>query len=85
MVGQSLRAASVPMFGAWDERDPKSGEGFTVIFNKVKEEKQIAASTFPPVPAQPINQPNNQETNTKSKVCLFYTSKLKIWNWSPNI
>jgi hypothetical protein len=41
---QHHRVASVPKFGAWDELDPKSGEGFTVIFNKVKEEKQIAAS-----------------------------------------
>ncbi|KAF8369802.1 hypothetical protein HHK36_032163 [Tetracentron sinense] len=46
------RAASVPKFGAWDETDPKSGEGFTIIFNKVKEEKQIGAANFPTVPPQ---------------------------------
>ncbi|KAK8517264.1 hypothetical protein V6N12_032460 [Hibiscus sabdariffa] len=33
------RTTSVPKFGEWDETDPTSGEGFTVIFNKVKEEK----------------------------------------------
>ncbi|XP_059636582.1 RPM1-interacting protein 4-like [Cornus florida] len=43
-VENTRRSAAVPKFGAWDESDPKSGEGFTFIFNKVKEEKQIAAA-----------------------------------------
>ncbi|KAL5773931.1 hypothetical protein ACOSP7_011488 [Xanthoceras sorbifolium] len=45
----SLRqpTASVPKFGAWDDTDPTSGEGFTVILNKVKEEKEIASAKFP--------------------------------------
>ncbi|XP_019259819.1 PREDICTED: RPM1-interacting protein 4-like [Nicotiana attenuata] len=65
-------SASVPKFGAWDEKDPKSGEGFTVIFNKVKEEKQIAAAKFPIVQPQP-NMPSSHKRNTKSKMfcCLF--------------
>ncbi|RVW45866.1 RPM1-interacting protein 4 [Vitis vinifera] len=44
------RVASVPKFGAWDETDPTSGEGFTVIFNKVKQERQVAATMLPRVP-----------------------------------
>ncbi|XP_060186165.1 RPM1-interacting protein 4-like [Lycium barbarum] len=67
-------AASVPKFGAWDEKDPKSGEGFTVIFNKVKEEKHIAASKFPMVqPHSSMPSSHNQKRNAKSKVfcCLF--------------
>ncbi|XP_074359340.1 RPM1-interacting protein 4-like [Apium graveolens] len=69
----STRSASVPMFGQWDERDPTSGDGFTVIFNKVKEEKQIAASKFPAVPNQPTNLPKTQTKDAKSKrcCCLF--------------
>nr|XP_033517534.1 RPM1-interacting protein 4-like isoform X2 [Nicotiana tomentosiformis] len=65
-------SASVPKFGAWDEKDPKSGEGFTVIFNKVKEEKQIAAAKFPIVQPQP-NMPSSHKRNAKSKMfcCLF--------------
>ncbi|EYU27755.1 hypothetical protein MIMGU_mgv1a017691mg, partial [Erythranthe guttata] len=47
-IRQSVKSVSVPKFGEWDEKDPRSAEGFTVIFNKVKEEKQIAASKFPP-------------------------------------
>ncbi|XP_028126346.1 RPM1-interacting protein 4-like isoform X1 [Camellia sinensis] len=63
-------AASVPKFGAWDERDPKSGEGFTVIFDKVKQEKHIAAAKVPTMPPPPSNYMNSQKKNTRSKVCI---------------
>ncbi|KAL4628225.1 hypothetical protein ACB092_05G221600 [Castanea dentata] len=66
------RTASVPKFGAWDELDPKSGEGFTAIFNKVKEEKQIASSQFPNVSPQPSYYPSAQEhgrSSSRSKIC----------------
>ncbi|MCD7453709.1 hypothetical protein HAX54_021900 [Datura stramonium] len=66
-------AASVPKFGAWDEKDPTSGEGFTVIFNKVKEEKHIAAAKFPIVqPHSSMPSSHNHKRNAKSKVfcCL---------------
>nr|XP_027088814.1 RPM1-interacting protein 4-like isoform X1 [Coffea arabica] len=69
----SYNSASVPKFGAWDERDPRSGEGFTVIFNKVKEEKRIAASKF--APAQQPQSSNNAESHkrdAKSKVCNLF-------------
>ncbi|KAJ4830653.1 hypothetical protein Tsubulata_033949, partial [Turnera subulata] len=49
------RTASVPKFGAWDETDPKSGDGFTVIFDRVKQEKQIASTTLPTPTTHPIN------------------------------
>ncbi|OVA01116.1 Pathogenic type III effector avirulence factor Avr cleavage site [Macleaya cordata] len=62
------KAASVPKFGAWDETDPKSGEGFTIIFNKVKEEKQIAATKFPPIPSEPPNY-SKASSSSKSKRC----------------
>ncbi|CAK9181702.1 unnamed protein product [Ilex paraguariensis] len=63
----SCRSASVPKFGAWDEQDPQSAEGFTVIFNKVKEEKHIAAAKLP-IPPQPSNYSNNEKKQTGSKV-----------------
>ena len=34
------RGSAVPKFGEWDEKDPSTGEGFTDIFDKVREEKQ---------------------------------------------
>lgn len=66
------------MFGQWDERDPTSGDGFTVIFNKVKEEKQIAASKFPVVPNQPTNLPNTKTKDARSKVFILFT--IHIWS-----
>ncbi|KAL2467108.1 RPM1-interacting protein 4 [Abeliophyllum distichum] len=66
----SYRSASVPKFGEWDEKDPHSGDGFTVIFNKVKEEKQLAAAKFPPAPLQTANTyPTSPNMNTRSKKC----------------
>ncbi|XP_034915269.1 RPM1-interacting protein 4 isoform X1 [Populus alba] len=71
------RAASIPKFGAWDDTDPKSGEGFTVVFNRVKEEKQIASKTFPSVPIQPVNrqitsQRNQGSSSSLSKFCCCF-------------
>lgn len=73
------RAASVPKFGAWDETDPTSGEGFTVIFNKVKEEKQIASTQFPVMPEQTSNHSDGQRSNEGSwfgsKICCCLFSR----------
>uniref|UniRef100_A0A0D9W1D3 RIN4 pathogenic type III effector avirulence factor Avr cleavage site domain-containing protein n=1 Tax=Leersia perrieri TaxID=77586 RepID=A0A0D9W1D3_9ORYZ len=38
--GGPERGSAVPKFGEWDEKDPSTGEGFTDIFEKVREEKQ---------------------------------------------
>lgn len=74
MGWQHHRAASVPNFGAWDETDPKSGEGFTAIFNKVKEEKQIASAAFATVPPQTRNywdgQRNHGSSSSRTKVSV---------------
>lgn len=70
---QSCRSVSVPKFGEWDEKDPRLAEGFTVIFNKVKEEKHIAASKFPPVPLQTVN--NNYPTNQKKETKKVHTHR----------
>ncbi|XP_044460526.1 RPM1-interacting protein 4-like [Mangifera indica] len=56
--------AFVPKFGAWDEADPKSGERFTVKFNKVKEEKQLFPTRFPTVNSQAISLADGQSNDT---------------------
>ena len=40
---QPETGSAVPKFGDWDEKDPSTGEGFTDIFEKVREEKQSGA------------------------------------------
>lgn len=72
------RAPSVPKFGAWDELDPESGEGFTAIFNRVKEEKQIASSQLPNVSPQPSYYPSAQthgRSSSRSKICCCLFSR----------
>ena len=75
---QGHRVASVPKFGAWDETDPTSGEGFTVIFNKVKQERQVASTKLPPVPPPQSVHSNthkkNQKSSFRSKVCILLRS-----------
>jgi len=35
----------LPKFGEWDVNDPASAEGFTVIFNKARDEKKTGGGT----------------------------------------
>ncbi|KAI3988047.1 hypothetical protein MKX01_011836 [Papaver californicum] len=66
------KAASVPKFGAWDETDPKSGDGFTVIFNKVKEEKQILANNFPAIRPPPTNYSKESLSKAPRRCCCLF-------------
>uniref|UniRef100_A0A1D1XNE7 RPM1-interacting protein 4 n=1 Tax=Anthurium amnicola TaxID=1678845 RepID=A0A1D1XNE7_9ARAE len=50
---QHQRAVSVPKFGAWDATNPEGEAGFTLIFDKVKEEKQKGANKLPSVLTTP--------------------------------
>ncbi|KAI8007845.1 Protein NOI4 [Camellia lanceoleosa] len=36
----SEKGQPLPKFGEWDVNDPASAEGFTVIFNKARDEKK---------------------------------------------
>lgn len=66
------RVGSVPKFGAWDESDPASGEGYTFIFEKMKKEKQSPAPPFSPVNPQASYYSNAQEkgrSSSRSKIC----------------
>jgi hypothetical protein len=35
----------LPKFGEWDVNDPASAEGFTVIFNKARDEKKTGTNS----------------------------------------
>ncbi|KAF9672136.1 hypothetical protein SADUNF_Sadunf11G0009300 [Salix dunnii] len=72
------RAASIPKFGAWDETDPKSGEGFTVIFDRVKEEKQIAPTTFTSVPTRPLNHQTSQRNHGNSSSLSKHAAQVLV-------
>jgi len=40
-----MSGRSLPKFGDWDVNDPATGEGFTVIFNKARDEKKTGAES----------------------------------------
>ncbi|KAL8151024.1 hypothetical protein V2J09_020832 [Rumex salicifolius] len=78
MLPQEANARSLPKFGEWDVNNPASGEGFTVLFNKARDEKRTnssaAANKTPP--SQPKNSNNHHDPNKQNKqkklLCCFY-------------
>ncbi|KAF8046671.1 hypothetical protein N665_3529s0001 [Sinapis alba] len=57
----------VPKFGDWDENNPASADGYTHIFNKVREERSSNVSGSSGTPSHPrINNPSNT-----SRSCCF--------------
>ncbi|KAJ8749154.1 hypothetical protein K2173_018623 [Erythroxylum novogranatense] len=63
------RGAAVPRFGEWDE-NPTSAEGYTHIFNRVREEKQ--AGMVPGVPNEsPHGNIRRPSPSKSSKSCCF--------------
>ncbi|KAF5931053.1 hypothetical protein HYC85_031926 [Camellia sinensis] len=45
---QSEKGGPLPKFGEWDVNDPASAEGFTVIFNKARNEKKTGGKPESP-------------------------------------
>ncbi|KAF3783545.1 RPM1-interacting protein 4 [Nymphaea thermarum] len=56
----------LPKFGEWDVNDPASAEGFTVIFNKARDEKKTGGN------ARPNNSP--MKDDKKWFCCMQPTS-----------
>ncbi|OMP01063.1 Pathogenic type III effector avirulence factor Avr cleavage site, partial [Corchorus capsularis] len=51
----------LPKFGEWDVNDPASAEGFTVIFNKARNEKRTGGK---------IDSPGRNDTAYKQRAVL---------------
>lgn len=62
--------AAVPKFGEWDETNPASADGFTHIFNKVREERQIGAGRVG-TPEPPYHHSRNPVQDDSVKGCCF--------------
>ncbi|KAL8142162.1 hypothetical protein V2J09_015194 [Rumex salicifolius] len=54
------KGTPLPKFGEWDVNDPASAEGFTVIFNKARDEKKTGG--------KPDSPENSQSKNVKSGI-----------------
>ncbi|XP_038692167.1 RPM1-interacting protein 4-like [Tripterygium wilfordii] len=61
--------AAVPKFGDWDENNPASADGYTQIFNKVREERQTAR--VPGMQAESSHDYSRRQTanNNSAKSC----------------
>ncbi|KAE9604804.1 hypothetical protein Lal_00010882 [Lupinus albus] len=68
----------LPKFGEWDVNDPASAEGFTVIFNKARDEKKIASKSgrFP-------SQRRYDSRSTKAQHKLKQSLKKKWFCFVP--
>ncbi|XP_065873512.1 RPM1-interacting protein 4 [Euphorbia lathyris] len=66
------KGAAVPKFGEWDENNPSSADGYTHIFNKVREERQIGAGKVPGMSSESSYPGGRRHSPGKSsKMCCF--------------
>ncbi|RDX76948.1 RPM1-interacting protein 4 [Mucuna pruriens] len=65
------KGAAVPKFGDWDVNNPASADGFTHIFNKVREEKQGGPGQVPGTPNDRPQVTRGHLTDDKVHFCCF--------------
>ncbi|XP_054804889.1 protein NOI4-like [Prosopis cineraria] len=64
----------LPKFGEWDVNDPASAEGFTVIFNKARDEKKTGGASGRHSSQRRVDSHNDkkkQSPNSNSKKRWF--------------
>lgn len=76
----------LPKFGAWNEKDPTSGEGFTVIFSQARNEKKVGGPAR--IPALQSESPAKMDhgdeykqphypIRRKAPVSIFYVNHFR--------
>ncbi|XP_039034213.1 protein NOI4-like [Hibiscus syriacus] len=65
----------LPKFGEWDVNDPASAEGFTVIFNKARDEKKTGGKPESPEKADPAvkSRVDSSKPRPKKWFCCIRT------------
>lgn len=66
------RGPAVPKFGDWDETDPAAAEGYTQLFNLVREEKQSDTGKVPTMPSEMSNSTTQKQANENTKGCSCF-------------
>lgn len=64
---------AVPRFGEWDEHNPSSGDNYTGIFNKLRENR--ASPGADNVPSYPNGRQRNSGSKNKKCSCLSWLAK----------
>lgn len=78
---QQDRGRPLPKFGEWDVNNPASAEGFTVIFNKARDEKKTTGTAASTVSPQRNESIYNNETFPQyhpPKVCLIEGVRINL-------
>ncbi|PIA58407.1 hypothetical protein AQUCO_00500377v1 [Aquilegia coerulea] len=57
----------LPKFGEWDVNDPASADGFTVIFNKARDEKKTGRKLISPGREELISKDVTDNNKPQSK------------------
>ncbi|KAF3435953.1 hypothetical protein FNV43_RR23045 [Rhamnella rubrinervis] len=65
------QGAAVPKFGEWDENNPSSADGFTHIFNKVREERQTGVGKVTSTPERSYPNVHKPDANANAQGCCF--------------
>ncbi|MFS7928953.1 putative RPM1-interacting protein 4/NOI4 [Helianthus anomalus] len=75
----------LPKFGDWDVNDPASAEGFTVIFNKARDEKKTGGKPDSPSNGDPgvknAATPVKKPPAVKEMVLLHASTSCRILTW----
>ncbi|KAH6809078.1 hypothetical protein C2S51_026861 [Perilla frutescens var. frutescens] len=66
------RSPAVPKFGDWDETDPAAAEGYTQVFNRVREEKHSETGKVPVMPTETSNSSNQKQANENAQVNIYF-------------
>ncbi|CAJ2640080.1 unnamed protein product [Trifolium pratense] len=71
----SDKGRPLPKFGEWDVNDPASAEGFTVIFNKARDEKKTGGNPESPgkTATEPQSKPAIDPGKPQKKMVLLHT------------
>ncbi|MCO5584206.1 hypothetical protein L7F22_038129 [Adiantum nelumboides] len=68
------KPAALPKFGSWDTKNPSSGESYTLIFRRLRDEKQSGAVPVCGSPTHPkeeeVDEPLRLESKVKEPLCL---------------
>ncbi|OWM82897.1 RPM1-interacting protein 4-like isoform X2 [Punica granatum] len=66
------KGSTVPKFGEWDENDPTSADGYTHIFNQVREERHTGGRNGPGYAESPYRPAGGKKAQSSGwKICCF--------------
>ena len=72
MSSYEQQGRPLPKFGEWDVNDPASAEGFTVIFNKARDEKKTGGGGSDRINSQQrSNSRKDDDKSSKKKWFCF--------------